>query len=116
MRRSWSTKARAALFLKHAGVCHLCLGKILPGEAWEISHETPLEMGGADDDENAKPAHYRCHRRHTAEVDIPNIAKAKRREARHFGWKAPSKKPLPGGRRSNWKIKMDGTVVPRSTR
>lgn len=112
-RRTWSERQRLALFLKHEGRCHLCGGKITPGEKWEVSHEIPLELGGADDDENCKPAHFKCHRVHTAEVDIPAIAKAKRRQARHLGAKPPSRRPLPGSKGSKWKKKLDGTVVPR---
>ena len=111
-RRRWSATQRVALFLKHDGVCHLCQGKISAGQAWEVSHDIPLELGGADDDENCKPAHFKCHRAHTAAVNVPNIVKAKRRQARDLGAKRSSN-PLPGGKRSKWKRKMDGTVVPR---
>lgn len=114
-RRRWSATQRVALFLKHGGTCHMCGGRIDAGQAWEVSHEVPLELGGADDDENAKPAHYKCHRNHTATVDIPNIAKAKRRQARDLGAKRSSN-PLPGGKRSKWKRRMDGTVVLRDPR
>ncbi|KAF0135477.1 MAG: HNH nuclease [Xanthobacteraceae bacterium] len=112
-RRSWSTRERLALFLKYDGRCHLCGGRITPGEKWEVSHEIPLELGGDDDDVNGKPAHVLCHRTQTTEVDIPAIAKAKRRNARHLGAKAPSRHRLPAGKGSKWKRKIDGTVVPR---
>jgi 5-methylcytosine-specific restriction endonuclease McrA len=101
------------LFLKHGGICHICGGKISEGERWEVSHEIPLELGGDDDDVNAKPAHHKCHRHQTSTVDIPAIAKAKRLQVRHLGAKAPSKRPMPGSRASKWKRRMDGTVVPR---
>ena len=94
-RRSLSTRERARIFQLHDGVCHLCLGKIDgTREKWEVSHELPIELGGADDDSNMKPAHYKCHRVHTATVDVPTIAKAKRREAVYTGAKAPSKRPI----------------------
>lgn len=91
MRRSLSTRERLRLFTLHGGVCHFCNGKITVGEAWEISHDIPLELLGADDDANRKPAHKKCHRHHTSTVDIPAIAKAKRREAAHTG--AAAKRP-----------------------
>ncbi|WP_377838743.1 HNH endonuclease [Bosea sp. UC22_33] len=94
-RRSLSTRDRLRIFTLHGGICHLCGGKVQAGEAWEVSHDTPLELGGADDDANRKPAHRKCHRAHTAAVDLPNIAKAKRREARHLGAKAPLSAPCP---------------------
>ena len=90
-RRSISAKERLRLFQLHGGICHLCNGRIQVGEAWEVSHDIPLELGGADDDANRKPAHKKCHRAHTSTVDQPNIAKAKRRELRHMGIKKPSR-------------------------
>jgi hypothetical protein len=47
-------------------------------------------------------------------VDIPQIAKVKRIRQRHIGAKQ-SRSPLPGGRRSQWKKKMDGSVVRRDS-
>lgn len=102
-RRSLSAKERLRLFTLHSGICHLCEGRIDGArEAWEVEHEIPLAMGGADDDKNRKPAHVKCHGPKTA-IDLGNIAKAKRREARHAGAKAPSKRPMPGARDSQWK-------------
>lgn len=73
----------------------MCGGKIdATREAWEVSHEIPLELGGADDDANRLPAHKKCHRDHTSNVDAPNIAKAKRRELKNMGIKGP-KRPWP---------------------
>jgi 5-methylcytosine-specific restriction endonuclease McrA len=89
-RKSRNAKERARLFKLHGGKCHLCGGQIDgTREAWEISHDIPLELGGADDDTNALLAHKKCHRDHTAKVDIPTIAKAKRREAKHTGAAVP---------------------------
>jgi hypothetical protein len=41
------------------------------------------------------------------------IAKVKRKHQKHIG-AARSKSPLPGGRLSKWKRRMDGTVVLRN--
>lgn len=83
-----------ALFQREAGRCHMCGGTVQAGEAWDLSHERPLALGGADDETNWKVAHRKCHREHTAKVDQPAISKAKRREAKHLGAKAPSAKPI----------------------
>lgn len=92
-RKSLTSKDRIRLFTLHRGVCHFCLGKIIPTiEGWEVSHEIPLELGGADDDDNRKPSHKKCHRAHTSTVDAPNIARAKRRELKNLGAAAPKKK------------------------
>ena len=88
-RKHISTRTRLAIFERHGGICHLCGGKVQAGEAWDVSHEIPLEIGGADDETNWLVAHRRCHRTHTATVDVPAIAKAKRREAKHKGATAP---------------------------
>lgn len=79
---------------------------------WEIEHLLPLALGGADDDDNRKPAHRKCHLAKTRQ-DIKSIRKADRQRARYLGAKTPSRHPLPGGRDSKWKIKLDGTVVER---
>lgn len=113
-RKSISTRDRVRIFLLHGGICHMCNTKI-DGvrERWEVSHDIPLELGGADDDQNRKPAHYDCHRKHTAEVDIPAIAKSNRIRAKHTGAKAASRNPMPGSRASKYKRRMDGTIVLR---
>lgn len=113
MRRRLSTRERVAIFEREGGVCHVCLQRVRPGEAWDVSHEVPLELGGDDEGENLRVAHRKCHAVVTREQDLPAIAKAKRREAKHIGAKAPSKTPLPGGRRTRWKRKMNGEVVER---
>lgn len=109
-----TAKVRADIFLRHDGVCHLCSMKVIPGQEWDVSHEIPLETGGRDDDSNWLVAHRRCHRVHTSTVDIPLIAKVKRIHQRHIGAKK-SKSPMPFGRGSKLKRKMDGSVVRRDS-
>lgn len=111
-RRHLSTRARTAIFVAAGGICHLCGGKITVGQAWEIEHVIPLAQGGADEPGNMRPAHARCHKAKTAD-DLCNIARAKRREAKHIGAKAPSRRPMPGSRRSQWKQKLSGEWVRR---
>ena len=88
-RRRISARDRTALFAREHGTCHMCGGIVHAGEAWDVSHEIPLALGGADDESNWKVAHRKCHRVTTATVDVPNIARAKRREARHIGASKP---------------------------
>ena len=90
-RRTISAKERLRLFQLHGGICHLCNGRIQVGEAWEVSHDIPLELLGADDDANRLLAHKKCHRARTSTVDQPNIARAKRRERKHLGIKKPGR-------------------------
>ena len=105
-RRSLTTAARVRIFQHNDGICHMCGGRIGVGDAWDVSHEIPLELGGADDDTNMRPAHRACHRAHTAAVDIPDIARAKRREAKHLG--AVKKRPW-----SKYRRRMNGETVLR---
>lgn len=110
-RKTISTKARLSLFQKRGGVCYLCGGKVQVGESWELEHRIPIAMGGEDEEANWEVAHIKCHRSKTTE-DVGNIAKAKRREARHYGAKV-SRSPMAFGKKSKWKKKLDGTVVLR---
>ena len=89
-RRRLSKSERFDVFVAHKGVCRLCKRSIQVGEAWDVEHLIPLEMGGVDDSSNFGIAHRKCHRVHTSEVDVPDIAQAKRREAAHVGAKTPS--------------------------
>jgi 5-methylcytosine-specific restriction endonuclease McrA len=109
-RKSLTAKERLRLFTLHGGRCHFC-GVKIDGtrERWEISHEIPLELGGADDDENRLPAHYGCHREHTATKDIPMIAKAKRTHEKHVG----ARRPKRAFYNERFKKKVSGEVVER---
>lgn len=88
-RRRLSRTTRLSIFMAADGICHMCGGRIQAGQAWDVSHEIPLALGGADDETNWRPAHRKCHRDHTAQTDIPAIARAKRREAKHIGAHVP---------------------------
>lgn len=113
-RKRFTTAQRFELLKQENYRCHLCKGTITPGQAWDISHEIPLELLGRDDDSNRRAAHRKCHRGHTATVDIPAIARAKRIEAKHYAGRS-SARPMRGGRHDFLKRRMDGTVVVRST-
>ena len=107
-----TAKMRADIFLSRGGTCHLCNMKVVPGEDWDVSHDIPLEAGGKDDATNWFVAHRKCHRVHTSTVDVPLIAKVKRIHQKHVGAKK-SRSPMPLGRDSKFKRKMDGTIVRR---
>jgi 5-methylcytosine-specific restriction endonuclease McrA len=112
MRKRITSKMRIEIFEREKGICHFCNLKISAGEEWDVSHEIPLEMGGEDGGLNLRAAHRSCHRHHTSTVDIPRIAKTRRMKAKHIG-AVRSKTPLPAGKWSKWKKKLDGSVVLR---
>lgn len=87
-RRSFNKKDRARVFAASEGMCHLCKGAIRIGEAWEIEHVIAWALTQDDSDENLRPAHKKCHETKTAQ-DVSNIARAKRREAKHTGAARP---------------------------
>lgn len=93
-RRHISTTERLAILERENRICHLCGQPIKPTDAWDVSHEVPLELGGADEGTNLKAAHRPCHRQHTATIDAERISRAQRQEARHVGAKAPAKQPI----------------------
>lgn len=112
-RKRLTSKARAGLFEAHGGRCHMCLGKIQAGEAWEVSHPIPLAAGGDDVESNRAPAHKKCHGHHTATVDAPLIAKTRRQHQKHIG-AFKSSRPMPGSKASRFRKLMNGTVLIRS--
>ena len=112
-RPTFSTSFRLNLFLMRKGLCAACTQKIDAGKAWDIDHILPLALGGTNEPDNLQILCKPCHRAKTTKSDVPRIAKTKRLKARHLGACAPSRRPIPGSRRSPWKRKMDGSLVRR---
>jgi 5-methylcytosine-specific restriction endonuclease McrA len=110
-RTTITPKRRAEVFRDAGGICHLCSRKIAPGEPWDVEHPKAIGLGGADDKTNWLPAHKDCHAGKSRE-DIRIMRKADRQMKKAIGVKT-SRNPLPGGKRSKWKKRMDGTVVER---
>lgn len=90
-RRRRTGKQRLAILQSHDHVCHLCGGKIQPGQKWELEHVVALELSHDDSDENLRPAHAACHREKT-KADVTDIAKAKRREIKFYAAEPPKQK------------------------
>lgn len=114
-RKNMTPRLRLKIWEAYKGICVLCNGKI-DGvrERWVAEHIIPLSLGGADDESNMAPVHEGCALAKTfgKSGDIAKAAKAKRVKSKHLGIKK-SKNPLPGGKGSKFKKKVDGSVVPR---
>jgi hypothetical protein len=109
-----SRRGRRELLDREHSICHLCAGIIQPTDRWEVSHEIPLALGGDDDTENRRAAHYKCHRVHTARKDVPLIAKSRRIQDRHRGV-TRARNPMPGSKDSGWKKTFSRGWVRRKT-
>jgi len=112
-RSSFSTSFRLSLFLERNGSCASCNTKIAAGQAWDIDHILPIALGGSNEPNNLQILCRSCHRYKTTQDDIPRIAKTKRLKAKHLGARSSAYRPIPGGKSSPWKRKMDGSVVRR---
>lgn len=114
-RKPMTPRMRLKVWEAHKGVCALCGGKI-DGvrERWIVEHLRALELGGEDIEANMAPAHETCALMKTGGTagDHARAAKAKRVKGKHLGIKK-SKNPLPGGKGSKFKKKIDGSVVKR---
>lgn len=101
-RRSLSTKARVEFFLSRKGECAGCGMKCDRG--WELDHVVALALGGDDEPSNWQVLCLPCHRAKSRGADVPAIARAKRRQAKHvLGIRKPSSF-------KGWK-RFDGTPV-----
>jgi 5-methylcytosine-specific restriction protein A len=109
-RREFSTRTKALAFQRANGRCEKCGIRLQPGRI-AYDHDNPDGLTGSNDLCNCAVLCTPCHREKTR-VDLGTIAKAKRRHARDIGART-SRQPLPGGKRSKWKKKLDGTVVLR---
>jgi 5-methylcytosine-specific restriction endonuclease McrA len=111
-RKRLSAHRRLQIWEWARGICVLCQQPIEAArERWIIEHIRALELGGDDTPENMGPAHATCAQVKTRD-DHRRAAKAKRQKIKYIGAERP-RHPLPCGKRSPWKRKLDGTVVPR---
>lgn len=104
-------RVRLRIFERFGGVCQLTGRKIQVGDQWELDHKVALINGGANDEDNLVPVLRDAHRVKTAE-DVRLKAKADRVRKKHLGIKT-SKAVIPGSKSSQWKRKVDGTIVRR---
>jgi 5-methylcytosine-specific restriction protein A len=114
-RRRLSRLQRTKIFDDDNGVCCICGFAIQAshGERWIIEHLKPLWLGGADDESNMGPAHYRCAIEKTTS-EAPVKAKSDRVRANFLGIRKPKRHRWGYGKDDRLKKKIDGTVVERT--
>jgi hypothetical protein len=111
-RKRYSTAEREAALEAADGICCLCRMPIEPGQDWQMVHvDIPHEHGG----DVVKPGHFRCHGIETTTITVPLIVKTRHQRQKHNG-SFETRTPLPCGRKSMWKKKIDGTVELRVVR
>lgn len=111
---------RGKLFAERGGICGGrgrggCGKKIKAGERWIDEHVLALARGGSNDWDNRELRCEDCAKAKT-KIDQKEIAKGKRIYAynvTHSSQRRAKTKPMPFGKNSEWKRKMDGTIVRR---
>lgn len=100
--------------------CEGC-GMDLTGKRFDFDHTVAEAMRLEDD--KGRPISIAdgkllgkacCHDPKSHEEDIPAVAKAKRREAKHYGIKPRTSRPIPGSRNTPFKIKFNAPPERRS--
>lgn len=120
-RRDFTRAIKAEAFQRAEGRCeHVysadgarCNKKLFPGDI-HYDHVIPHGLGGTSTIENCACLCKAHHGEKTARLDVPRIAKADRQHDKHIGAVAPSRNPVPGGRRTRFRKRMNGQVERRT--
>jgi len=105
------TRVRTRVFCAKGGGCHKCTRKVLVGEPWTCEHLKAIINGGENRESNLGVTCKNCLPAKNA-ADVREKSVIARKRAKHLGLHKSSK-PLPFGRKSKWKKKVDGSVVER---
>lgn len=107
-------RVRIRVFERDGGKCQCGCGHIIrAGEQWQTDHIVALINGGANRESNLQTLYGPCHKLKT-KADTAEKSATYKSKLKHLGLKKP-KHPMLGGRNSNLKKRMDGTVVDRAT-
>lgn len=115
-RKSLTPQQKAKLFLERDGRCHRCTRKLRSGDHWTDEHIIALQNGGTNDWENRGICCSNCFKPKNAE-DAKKAAKGRRVAVQTFvpRRERQSKKPMPFGKNSRFKKKMNGQIIERDT-
>lgn len=119
-RREFTRKQRAEIVLRATNkdgiVCCEGCGLVLGKKPYQIDHTIPeafiLDKDAKLDIADGKLLGQKCCHAPKTKKDVREVRESDRRRDKDSGaWK--SKSPMPGGKASKWKRKMNGQVVPR---
>jgi 5-methylcytosine-specific restriction endonuclease McrA len=108
---NFSRKQRAEICLRAKGSCENCGAHLKVGEG-EAHHDKPVNDGGRPDIANGRWLCKPCHREITTGY-VRETRKAERVRDRHTGAMLKSARPLPCGKGSRLKRKLNGQIVER---
>lgn len=111
-RQEFTRATKRDAFLRAGGHCERCSAKLFPGNV-EYDHQLPCALGGDNSLSNCVVLCRTCHRTVKTPDDVRRIRKSDRQRDRGIG-ALTSRNPLPFGKRSPFKKRMDGSVVRRS--
>jgi 5-methylcytosine-specific restriction endonuclease McrA len=111
-RGNLSQRRKLAIWEREHGKCMVCGVKLMTG-GFIYEHVRALELGGTDTDDNIRLTCKPCATSKT-KIDHQTAGKAKRKKASYLGLKE-SRTPLPLGKNSKWKKKLNGQVVLRNS-
>lgn len=101
-RHEFPRSVKVAAFDRCKGSCERCTARLYVGK-YHYDHRIPDQMGGEPTLENCTVLCVACHGEKTAKHDVPAIARAKRREAKHIGAKSKGKYRWPKRSFSSWR-------------
>jgi hypothetical protein len=110
-RLEFPVSVKKAAHARSGGFCEVCLIYIEPGQGPEYDHRVEAVLGGEATLKNCIVSCVPCHRAKTRER-APVLAKTARLERDRAGIQANGA-IIPGSKKSAWKKRIDGTVVPR---
>lgn len=106
-------RVRLRIFDRYGGRCQCgCGRKIMAGEPWQCDDKIALINGGERRESNLWPMLTEHHKAKTKQ-DVAIKSKTYRVRSRHLGIRKSVSRPLPCGRDSPFKKRMDGSVVRR---
>lgn len=112
-RQEFTKATKLAAWDRCGECCEECGAKLRPGK-FRFDHDIPDALGGDNSLENCVVRCLACDKPKTAK-DQTNIAKAKRVEEKHLGIHESRYPPMPGTKRSRFKIGFDGVLRDRET-